>query len=118
MPAPQISKRAKLERLLGFEPLLLTLRTAADCTSATARLCTCGLLSARLSAELSARLEALSKARLSAMLEELSKARLSATLESLSKARLSATLEALSKAGLSEMAMKLGAMLSAKLEAF
>jgi len=106
MPAPQISKRAKLERLLGFEPLLLTLSTAADCTPATARLCTCGLLSAELSAELSA------------MLEELSKARLSATLESLSKARLSATLEALSKAGLSEMAMKLGAMLSAKLEAF
>ena len=86
MPAPQISKRAKLERLLGFEPLLLTLRTAADCTSATARLCTVWLVLSLFEA----RLESLSKVRL----------------------------EALSKSRLSEMAMKLGAMLSAKLEAF
>ena len=86
MPAPQISKRAKLERLLGFEPLLLTLSTAADCTSATARLCTVWVVLSLFEA----RLESLSKVRL----------------------------EALSKSRLSEMAMKLGAMLSAKLEAF
>ena len=86
MPAPQISKRAKLERLLGFEPLLLTFRTAADCTSATARLCTVWVVLSLFEA----RLESLSKVRL----------------------------EALSKSRLSEMAMKLGAMLSAKLEAF
>jgi len=98
MPAPQISKRAKLERLLGFEPLLLTFRTAADCTSATARLCTVWVVLSLFEA----RLEALFEARLSARLESLSKVRL----------------EALSKSRLSEMAMKLGAMLSAKLEAF